>query len=199
MHFWRFWEAWGGGVFAVSATQAVCQAEQRPADGPTRSSHCYRGCSKCEAVIGMIVQISVVRERAKFKRGRLSHVRVRDERALAQGRQHHRADRICIPFSLKKYTSRLGFVGYPTDKWSLPNLYWGQCALLFSTCRSDNIWMGRGSIRRPRVSWVSHSKPPSRPSITGASTIHRARQSREPSSILRKQASAILSGCAISL
>jgi hypothetical protein len=27
--------AWGGGVFAVSVTQAVCQAEQRPADGPT--------------------------------------------------------------------------------------------------------------------------------------------------------------------
>jgi hypothetical protein len=25
----------GGSVFAVSATQAVCQAEQRPADGPT--------------------------------------------------------------------------------------------------------------------------------------------------------------------
>ena len=34
-HFWRSWGAWGGGVFAVSATQAVCQAEQRPADGPT--------------------------------------------------------------------------------------------------------------------------------------------------------------------
>jgi hypothetical protein len=40
MHFWRFWEAWGGGVFAVSATQAVCQAEQRPADGPTLSFAC---------------------------------------------------------------------------------------------------------------------------------------------------------------
>ena len=34
-HFWRSWGAWGGGVFAVSATQAVCQADQRPADGPT--------------------------------------------------------------------------------------------------------------------------------------------------------------------
>jgi hypothetical protein len=35
MRVWRLRGAWGGGVFAVSATQAVCQAEQRPADGPT--------------------------------------------------------------------------------------------------------------------------------------------------------------------
>ena len=32
---WGFVKCVGGGVFAVSVTQAVCQAEQRPADGPT--------------------------------------------------------------------------------------------------------------------------------------------------------------------
>jgi hypothetical protein len=49
---------WGGGVFAVSVTQAVCQAEQRPADGPTpfpilfpqdRSPRPQSTCHACHA------------------------------------------------------------------------------------------------------------------------------------------------------
>jgi hypothetical protein len=47
--------------------------------------------------------------------------------------------------------------------------------------------------------WASHFKPPSRLCITGAWSIHRARQSREPSSVLRKPANETLSSFAISL
>jgi hypothetical protein len=46
---------------------------------------------------------------------------------------------------------------------------------------------------------ASHSSSQSRPSITGATTIHRARQSREPSLVMRKPANETLSGFAISL
>src|SRR5262245_993444 len=32
------WSAWGGGVFAVSATQAICRSRTASADGPARPS-----------------------------------------------------------------------------------------------------------------------------------------------------------------
>jgi hypothetical protein len=61
-----------------------------------------------------------------------------------------------------------------------------------------SISMARGSIRRRPVSWASLLKPPSRPCIIGAWSIHRGSQSPGPSSVLRKQANGTLSGCAIS-
>jgi hypothetical protein len=39
------WSAWGGGIFAVSAAQAVCEAEQRQQTVPRASLSCSSPCS----------------------------------------------------------------------------------------------------------------------------------------------------------